>query len=119
MKSSNLACCCIGTARSTAASQRLRRQGTLSRLHKELRNVDRKRPGKAVENIDGRVFLPPLKTADVGVVHSCVEGEPFLREALPPPDAPQILGHQRAFLHGAKAAMSRVMPSSFHPLAQP
>src|SRR5260370_7959523 len=99
MKSSNLACCCIGTARSTAASQRLRRQGTLSRLHKELRNVDRKRPGKAVENIDGRVFLPPLKTADVGAVHSFVEVEPFLREAFPPPHAPQILSPHPPFRH--------------------
>ena len=49
--------------------------------------MDRKRLGKAIENVDGRVFFPTLKTADIGAVNSRIEGKPFLREAAPHADS--------------------------------
>ncbi len=36
--------------------------------------MDRERLGKAIENVDCRVFLLPLKTADIGPVYSCIKG---------------------------------------------
>jgi len=102
--------------RSAAPFQWFRRRGTLRRLSKELGNVDRQCLGKAIENVDGWVFLLPLKAADVGAVYSCVKGEPFLREASPHPNSPQIPGHQSAPLHAQKRPHRRLLNHWLYPV---
>ena len=102
--------CRLGlTRRPTAASQWRRWRGALGRLYKEFRNVNVERSGKAIKHVDGRVFLPPLKTTDVGAVDAPIKGEPFLREASRGADSPQVPCHQRASLHAAKAATLRAI----------
>jgi hypothetical protein len=55
---------------SPAAPQRLWWQGPFGWLHKEFRDVDCQRPGKAIENFDGRVFILQLEATNVGAVDS-------------------------------------------------
>src|SRR5262249_45764146 len=54
--------------RPPAAFQRFRGRRALGRLHEKFGNVDSQRLGEAIENVDGRVLLLPLQTADVGAV---------------------------------------------------
>jgi hypothetical protein len=41
--------------------------------------VDRERLRETIQNIDGGVFLSPLKTPHVGPIHAGIKGQPLLR----------------------------------------
>jgi hypothetical protein len=59
---------------------------------------------QTIQDIHRRVFRSPLKTADVGTIHSRIESQPLLGEAALNPDASQIPGYQSAPVHNGKGA---------------
>jgi len=88
-----------------ATSERLRRRRTFCGLDKELRNWDGQCLGETIQNVDGRVFLSPLKTTNVGPIYTSIEGQPLLREAASHSDSPQVPSHQRAPFHALRRAL--------------
>jgi hypothetical protein len=88
-----------------ATSERLRRRRTFCGLDKELRNWDGQCLGETIQNVDGRVFLSPLKTTNVGPIYTSIKGQPLLREAASHSDSPQVPSHQRAPFHALRRAL--------------
>jgi hypothetical protein len=91
------------------ASERLRRRRTFCWFDKELRDWDGQCLGETIQNVDGRVFLSPLKTTNVGSIYTGIKGQPLLREAASHSDSPQIPSHQRAPFHASRRALCRLL----------
>lgn len=62
-------------------SERLRSRQPFCGLDKELRNWDGRCLGETIQKVDGRVFLSPLKTINVGPVYAAQPGTSTIEEA--------------------------------------
>jgi hypothetical protein len=93
----------------STTSERLRRRRTFCWLDKELRNWDGQCLGETIQNVDGRVFLSPLETTNVGSIYTGIKGQPLLREAASHPDPPQVPSHQRAPFHALRRTVCRLL----------
>ena len=68
----------VGSRGSPAAAQRLRRIRAFGGLCEKFGQWDRQCLGKLVEQVDRRIFLPPLQPTHIRSIDPGVEREPFL-----------------------------------------
>jgi hypothetical protein len=72
--------------------------------------------GKAIQDIDRRVFFSPLEPTNVGPINPGVEGESLLGEASPHPNSPQVPGHQRSPIHDLRRTACGVLNHWLYPV---
>lgn len=75
---------------------------TLGWSNKQLGDSNAEGPGKAIEKIDCRVRLLPLKSAHIGAINTCIVGQLLLRDTALDADPAHIISHKRTSSHARR-----------------